>query len=61
MKIRWPLMWVSTHEAVRLENYTLRDVLREANRELRKHKELLAGLQNGTIDIVAILDKVKAK
>jgi len=47
MKLKWPLMLVSTHERVRLENYTLRDALREANRELLKHRQLIAALKSG--------------
>jgi hypothetical protein len=48
----WPLMWRSTYEQVRRENYTLRDALREANAELLKHRKLIAGLRNGSIDLV---------
>lgn len=43
----WP--WVTRHryETVKQENYTLRDALREANNELWKHRQLLAGLRAG--------------
>jgi hypothetical protein len=51
-KWKWPLMWKSSHEAVRMENYTLRDALREANKELVNHQRLIAGLRNGSIDLV---------
>ena len=61
MRIRWPFMLVSTHEAVRRENYTLRDVLRETNQELAKHRRLLAGLRDGRIDVTRALEKVLEK
>lgn len=43
----WP--WVSRrrYEALQAENYTLRDALREANKELVRHRALLSGLRNG--------------
>jgi hypothetical protein len=45
--MKWPLMWVSNHRKVELENYTLRDALREANKELLKHRLLITGLRTG--------------
>lgn len=54
-------MWKSTHEAVRRENIMLRNVLVEAQKELRKHQSLLAGIKSGTIDIVATLDRMATK
>lgn len=54
----WPLMWRSTHEATRRENIMLRQVCLDTQRELRKHKDLLAGIKAGTIDIVAVLEKM---
>ena len=33
------------NEAVRLENYTLRDALREANAEVRRQREAIAALK----------------
>jgi hypothetical protein len=45
-------MWRSYHEAVRRENYTLRDALREANKELLKHRQLISGLRTWSIDLV---------
>jgi uncharacterized protein (DUF3084 family) len=59
--IEWPLMLKSTHEAVRRENYTLRDALREANKELAKHRQLLAGIRSGQIDVVTTLDKIATR
>lgn len=53
----WPLMWRSNHEAVRRENYTLRDALREANAELLKHRRLIGGLREGSIDLVGRFSK----
>jgi hypothetical protein len=61
MKFNWPFMLRSTHDAVRVENYTLRDALREANKELVKHRQLLAGLRNGQVDVVRVLDRMAAK
>ena len=49
VKFKWPLMWKSTYEAVRRENYTLRDALKEANKEILKYRRLVAGLQDGSI------------
>ncbi len=43
----WP--WVSRRrfETAQRENYTLRDALREANADLRRHRTLLGGLRDG--------------
>lgn len=59
--MRWPFMLKSTHEAVRRENYTLRDALREANKELLKHRQLLGGIRSGQIDVVTTLDRIMEK
>jgi hypothetical protein len=48
-------MLKSTHNAVAAENYLLRDALKEANAELRKHRILIAGLRNAHSDTI---DKV---
>lgn len=56
--MKWPLVLRSTHDAVRTENYTLRDALREANKELLAHRKLLAGIRSGRIDVVRILEKM---
>lgn len=61
MKFEWPFVLRSTHAAVRTENYTLRDALREANKELVKHRRLLAGLRSGSVDVVRVLDRMSAK
>ena len=55
--------WVrrSTHEAVRRENYTLRDALREANEELRKHRVLVAGLRRGDVEMTRAIERVFEK
>lgn len=47
MTMKWPFMLKSTHRAVQVENYTLRDALREANNELRKHRTLISKLKAG--------------
>lgn len=54
-------MLKSTHEEVRKENGFLRSALNEANKELLKHKKLVAGIQSGQIDVVKILDKIAAR
>lgn len=56
--IRWPLMWKSTADEIRLENYTLRDALRNANEELRKHRTLIAGLRTGQTEVVNDLERI---
>lgn len=57
-KFEWPFMLRSTHEAVRRENYTLRDALREANVELARHRKLLAGIRSGAVDVVGVLERM---
>jgi len=47
MKIQWPFVRRLDHERLQMENYTLRDALREANKELARHRSLLAGLRAG--------------
>lgn len=63
--MRWPFMLKSTHEEtfekVRLENYTLRDALKEANAELVRHRKALSGLRKeGSIAIVPPKSERKA-
>jgi len=60
-KWEWPLMFKSSHEAVRAENYLLRDALKEANAELRKHRILIAGLRDGNKDTADKLQRIFAK
>jgi protoporphyrinogen oxidase len=43
----WPWVTRSRYERLKQENYSLRDALREANAELRKHRTLIAGLRDG--------------
>lgn len=59
MMIRWPLVWRRSYDAVKTENFVLRDALREANNELRRYRLLVGGLRTGAIDIVS--DKLKTK
>lgn len=56
--MEWPFMLRSTHDVVRRENYTLRDALREANNELRKHRTLLAGVRSQQPEILRKLESV---
>jgi len=57
----WPFVWRSTYERMRRENYTLRDALREANNEIKRHRRLLADIQSGRTDVVRILEKIEAR
>ena len=56
--MRWPLVWRSSLEAARLENFTLRDALRNANEELAKHRKVLAGLRAGDRAMTEAVEKV---
>jgi len=56
--MQWPFMLKSKHLAVQRENYTLRDALREANKELLKHRQFIAGIRTGQIDVINTLDKM---
>lgn len=46
-RFKWP--WVSARrlEALQLENYTLRDALRESNAKVQKYRRLIARLSAG--------------
>lgn len=61
MKLRLPFVLRGTHDAVQRENYTLRDALREANKELLKHRRFIAGIRSGSIDVVRSLEKISEK
>lgn len=53
----WP--WVTRFrlEQIQRENFTLRDALREANAELRRHRTLLAGLRDGDRQMTAAVER----
>jgi hypothetical protein len=53
----WPWVTRRRYEDVKQENYTLRDALREANKELLKHRTLLAGLRAGDQRMTAAVEK----
>lgn len=59
--MEWPLMWKSDHRKTQVENHVLRDALREANSELRKHRVLIAALRDGddhvTNAVMAAIEK----
>lgn len=57
----WPFVRRSSYDAVRMENYTLRDVLSEANKELLKHRNLINALKTGQPDVVERLEAVLAR
>lgn len=42
----WPLTWRSALRKLEVENYDLRCVLQNTQRELQKHRILLADLRN---------------
>ncbi len=46
MKWQWPLVLRSTHERLQTENWSLKQHLVETQRELMKHRRLLADLAN---------------
>jgi len=57
----WLRRWVvPAHEArmQSVENMTLRDALREANEELRRHRLLLASLRAGHDDTTRAVERV---
>jgi len=51
----------SNHERVIRENLTLRDALREANKGLLKHRNLINSLREGRFDVTKMLEKVLNK
>lgn len=53
----WPWVTRSRYETVKRENYTLRDALREANAELRRHRALIAGLRAGDERMTAAVER----
>ena len=57
----WPFILKSTHRAVRLENQTLRDALREANHELRKCRQFIGSLGAGEESTTEQLERVLGK
>lgn len=58
MNFRWPLIWRRDYDALKTENYVLRDALREANAELHKHRMLIGGLREQRADIVREVERV---
>ena len=53
----WPWVTRWRYERLKQENYVLRDALREANNELRKHRALLSGLRAGDARMTAAVEK----
>lgn len=43
----WPWVTRFRYERLKQENYVLRDALREANGELRRHRSVIADLRDG--------------
>lgn len=57
----WPFVLKRTHARIQTENYTLRDALREANDELRRHRKLIAGLRAGQVNVTQAIERVFSK
>lgn len=51
-------MWKKDHRAMKIENMTLRDALREANAELLKHRRTIAALGAGQRDVTEQVERV---
>ncbi len=62
--LKWPewlrRLAVPAHEArhLQVENFTLRDALREANIELLAHRRLIAGLRSGQADVTQAVQRI---
>jgi hypothetical protein len=56
-KWSWPLVWRSSHDALKRENFELRGAIRMANAELQKHRMLIVGLKTGQPEITAAFEK----
>lgn len=54
----WPLVARHRLVAAQLENFTLRDALREANAELYKHRRLIIGLRDDDKATTEAFEKV---
>lgn len=48
----------SAYDKLKLENYTLRDALRDANEDLRRHRVLLAAMRDGDPETTRQIEKV---
>lgn len=57
----WPFMLKSAHREVQVENHVLRDALREANAELRKHRQTIGALSTGQRQATEQLERVFAR
>ncbi len=56
----WPFVHKSEYDRARLENFVL-DVLREANAELYKHRQLIVGLKTGQKEITEQFERAIQK
>lgn len=56
--MRWPLILRRDYDALRTENYVLREALRDANAELHRHRMLIGGLRSGQSETLDKLDRV---
>lgn len=57
MKMPWVLVKRKDWDHKCTENHVLREALRDANVEVRKHRIVLAGLSQGQEDITAPVEK----
>lgn len=53
----WPWVTRRRYEKLKQENYSLRDALRNANDELRRHRLLLGGLRAGDARMTEAVEK----
>lgn len=53
----WPFAMRGTVRRLQIENHTLRDALRAANAELRRHRLLIGSLQEGDERITAAVHR----
>jgi len=56
--MKLPFVHRREYDRLLIENFTLRDALREANAELYKHRTLIAGLRTGHTAMTAAVEKV---
>lgn len=61
MRLRWPFVLRRNFDALQTENFVLRDALREANAELRRHRLLIGGLREQRADVVREVERVLSK
>lgn len=56
-----PIVLRSDYDALKTENFMLRDALRNANEELRKYRALVNGLRTGLPETMAAFERTLKK